>query len=291
MNKMHKSTVCLLLITLILLVVGGVAYFFQTAFVSPENVAMVIQQRNVDYSHAVSRCLLYPAFSKEAKELYKSLPPKRVVLDYSKRIKRDDYFYTAYGIRSVDATDGYFMDLMRKNIDDMSPLEMKQLLGWRQYSDTILKSEYPFYKEFCEKYNIEDMKQLSLFTNLWKDTPLAILSLESRLDIQTEALYDDYERGEMRLHGDDSVFIDELIELQIKDLPDYVESQNDILTKAETKKLLWWVRYTNSYVRSLLPVVRRNAARYNLMMPFDTPICRIQADYVEEKFIEKGLLK
>lgn len=62
------------------------------------------------------------------------------------------------------------------------------------------------------------------------------------------------------------------------------------LSRKETLNLLEEVKENDTLVRILLPQVRRNAERYGLALPLDSTEVRKLSYYVEQKFIERGLM-
>ncbi len=291
MKRIHISTLILLCLSITLIITGAIYYKVNTTIYMSSALSTILTQRKNDIASLNLQIKNWHILSDEAKALFKSYPPHAVEIDYSKRINNMDSFYLMYDIKAEEATDSYFNKIMKKDFDDITPKEMKQLLGWRYANETLRKDQLPFFQEFKTKYRFKSDIELNIFTKMWANPEPAIIASSTFAGLTTSRLYDMYERGRMTIYSDNYAPIELSVLQTMETIPQFAINQNAELTKKETKELLNWVYQSETLIRCLLPVVRNNAKKWGIIIPHDSLATRIQSQYVKDWMIEKGMYK
>lgn len=286
MRRMYRSTLIMVSITVLLVLLSVVSGLSLVANASTLEDIAGIRRFNVMKLEVLLNPWLLP---EEARQRYFESPPALVEVDYSKRITNDDYYWQNYGIRAEDATEEYFAFLMSKEYEELTTDEIRQLFGYLRWNETFRKMKTDFYRELA--YNMgypsvdEMLRKIDYFCHyvprLFYDELVEYYSVSE--------LYDMYEEG-LIYYKDYEVSLESVVLRSLQDLPEKYQDPDIILSRRETRKMLREALSSSTYVKVLLPQVRRNAERYGFSLPFDTIQNEIKASYIEDKFREMGLL-
>ena len=286
MRRLHKSTIIMISITLILSVL---ALFGSLFFRNVDDTTMMRLERergfgirNVEYRLNAWR------LPEKTRKILKEVPPRIADIDYSKRLTTADMLWMQFIIRADEATEEYFSGLMAKDYEELTPIEIKQLVGYLLMTDTIPKLETPFFKGLIEYMGFNNQEEaLDAFEYFIDYVPMEMIG-EVAEYYSIHELYDMYEEGKMYYRGTD-MLLETLVLNSMSGLPEKYRDPNVELTRKETKDLFEICRMEQE-PRMLLPQVRRNAEKYDMSIPNDTIQRKIMAYYIEDKFVELGLL-
>ena len=287
MKRLHRSTITMITITAALAILA----FFGSIFLGNVDDTTRIgleRERGFRISNLEYRLKAW-TLPEKTREILEEVPPGIADIDYSKRLTTSDMLWMQFSIRAEEATEEYFKGLMEKEYDNLSAIEIKQLIGYLLMTDTLQKMETPFYKGLIEYMGFDNTEDaLNAFNYFIDYVPMEVIS-ELVEYYSIHELYDMYEEGKMFYRGT-NMLLETLVLNSMAGLPEKYRDPNVELSRKETRELLEICRMEQE-PRMLLPQVRRNAEKYGFNLHNDTIHQKIRAFYIEDKFLESGLLK
>lgn len=287
MRKMHKSTRAAILITLILLILwfaSSILMVFQPTLLSTAGPSW--------YEFRMHKLIqAYRLFlPHKAQQLLDSLPPKILEIDWLRLYSPDDFFWLSYGLTSEQAASSYFDDLLSRDLDELTSEEIRHLMGYLNKENTAAKLENRIYKEIEAEY-FSSASQMVSFASNWRDYSQydSFLAVDG---LYLEAVYEQLESGSL-VNETNGVSLELEALRVIEDLPSWAQDPGCSLSKDQTVRLIRLANESGTYVKVLLPQLRRNAQAHGLLLRDDltTPLMNIKAAYIEEKFRQMGLME
>ena len=287
MRKMHKSTRAAILITLILLILwfaSSILMVFQPTLLSTAGPSW--------YEFRMHKLIqAYRLFlPHRAQQLLDSLPPEILEIDWLRLYSPDDFFWLSYGLTSEQAASSYFDDLLSRDLDELTSEEIRHLMGYLNKENTAAKLENRIYKEIEAEY-FSSASQMVSFASNWRDYSQydSFLAVDG---LYLEAVYEQLESGSL-VNGATGVPLELEALRVIEDLPSWAQDPGCSLSKDQTVRLIRLANESGTYVKMLLPQLRRNAQAHGLLLRDDltTPLMNIKAAYIEEKFRQMGLME
>ena len=284
---MHKSTRSAILITLILLILwfaSSILMVFQPTLLSTAGPSW--------YEFRMHKLIqAYRLFlPHKAQQLLDSLPPKILEIDWLRLYSPDDFFWLSYGLTSEQAASSYFDDLLSRDLDELTSEEIRHLMGYLNKENTAAKLENRIYKEIEAEY-FSSAAQMVSFASNWRDCSQydSFLAVDG---LYLEAVYEQLESGSL-VNGATGVPLELEALRVIEDLPSWAQDPGCSLSKDQTVRLIRLANESGTYVKVLLPQLRRNAQAHGLLLRDDltTPLMNIKAAYIEEKFRQMGLME
>lgn len=284
---MHKSTRAAILITLILLILwfaSSILMVFQPTLLSTAGPSWyefrmhkLIQAYRLSLPH-------------KAQQLLDSLPPKILEIDWLRLYSPDDFFWLSYGLTSEQTASSYFDDLLSRDLDELTSEEIRHLMGCLNKENTAAKLENRIYKEIEAEY-FSSASQMVSFASNWRDYSQydSFLAVDG---LYLEAVYEQLESGSL-VNETNGVPLELEALRVIEDLPSWAQDPGCSLSKDQTVRLIRLANESGTYVKVLLPQLRRNAQAHGLLLRDDltTPLMNIKAAYIEEKFRQMGLME
>lgn len=287
MRKMHKNTRAAILITLILLILwfaSSILMVFQPTLLSTAGPSW--------YEFRMHKLIqAYRLFlPHKAQQLLDSLPPKILEIDWLRLYSPDDFFWLSYGLTSEQAASSYFDDLLSRDLDELTSEEIRHLMGYLNKENTAAKLENRIYKEIEAEY-FSSASQMVSFASNWRDYSQydSFLAVDG---LYLEAVYEQLESGSLVNEASGVPLELEALRV-IEDLPSWAQDPGCSLSKDQTVRLIRLANESGTYVKVLLPQLRRNAQAHGLLLRDDltTPLMNIKAAYIEEKFRQMGLME
>ena len=284
---MHKSTRAAILITLILLILWFASsrlMVFQPTLLSTAGPSW--------YEFRMHKLIqAYRLFlPHKAQQLLDSLPPKILEIDWLRLYSPDDFFWLSYGLTSEQAASSYFDDLLSRDLDELTSEEIRHLMGYLNKENTAAKLENRIYKEIEAEY-FSSASQMVSFASNWRDYSQydSFLAVDG---LYLEAVYEQLESGSLVNEASGVPLELEALRV-IEDLPSWAQDPGCSLSKDQTVRLIRLANESGTYVKVLLPQLRRNAQAHGLLLRDDltTPLMNIKAAYIEEKFRQMGLME
>ena len=284
---MHKSTRAAILITLILLILwfaSSILMVFQPTLLSTAGPSW--------YEFRMHKLIqAYRLFlPHKAQQLLDSLPPKILEIDWLRLYSPDDFFWLSYGLTSEQAASSYFDDLLSRDLDELTSEEIRHLMGYLNKENTAAKLENRIYKEIEAEY-FSSASQMVSFASNWRDYSQydSFLVVDG---LYLEAVYEQLESGSL-VNGATGVPLELEALRVIEDLPSWAQDPGCSLSKDQTVRLIRLANESGTYVKVLLPQLRRNAQAHGLLLRDDltTPLMNIKAAYIEENFRQMGLME
>lgn len=284
---MHKSTRAAILITLILLILwfaSSILMVFQPTLLSTAGPSW--------YEFRMHKLIqAYRLFlPHRAQQLFDSLPPKILEIDWLRLYSPDDFFWLSYGLASEQAASSYFDDLLSRDLDELTSEEIRHLMGYLNKENTAAKLENRIYKEIEAEY-FSSAAQMVSFASNWRDYSQydSFLAVDG---LYLEAVYEQLESGSLVNEANGVPLELEALRV-IEDLPSWAQDPGCSLSKDQTVRLIRLANESGTYVKVLLPQLRRNAQAHGLLLRDDltTPLMNIKAAYIEEKFRQMGLME
>lgn len=218
-------------------------------------------------------------------QLLDSLPPKILEIDWLRLYSPDDFFWLSYGLTSEQAASSYFDDLLSRDLDELTSEEIRHLMGYLNKENTAANLENRIYKE------IGSASQMVSFASNWRDYSQydSFLAVDG---LYLEAVYEQLESGSLVNEANGVPLELEALRV-IEDLPSWAQDPGCSLSKDQTDRLIRLANESGTYVKVLLPQLRRNAQAHGLLLRDDltTPLMNIKAAYIEEKFKQMGLME
>ena len=286
MRKMHKSTRAAILITLILLILwfaSSILMVFQPVLLSTTGPSW--------YEFRIHKLFLaYRLFLPSgARQLFDSLPPEILEADWLRPYTPDDFFWITYGLPADQATPSYFAGLLSRDLDELSSQEIRHLMGYLIKENTAARLENRIYEEIQAQY-FSSTSQMVSFSSNWRDYSQydQFLAVD---DLYLEKMYEQLDSGSL-CNAATGVPLELYALRAIEDLPSWAQDPGCSLTRKQTLRLIRLANESGTYIKTLLPQLRRNARAHGLMLREDltTPVMNIKAAYIEEKFRQMGLL-
>lgn len=225
-----------------------------------------------------------------AQQLLDSLPPKILEIDWLRLYSPDDFFWLSYGLTSEQAASSYFDDLLSRDLDELTSEEIRHLMGYLNKENTAAKLENRIYKEIEAEY-FSSAAQMVSFASNWRDYSQydSFLAVDG---LYLEAVYEQLESGSL-VNGATGVLLELEALRVIEDLPSWAQDPGCSLSKDQTVRLIRLANESGTYVKVLLPQLRRNAQAHGLLLRDDltTSLMNIKAAYIEEKFRQMGLME
>ena len=225
-----------------------------------------------------------------AQQLLDSLPPKILEIDWLRLYSPDDFFWFSYGLTSEQAASSYFDDLLSRDLDELTSEEIRHLMGYLNKENTAAKLENRIYKEIEAEY-FSSAAQMVSFASNWRDYSQydSFLAVDG---LYLEAVYEQLESGSL-VNGATGVPLELEALRVIEDLPSWAQDPGCSLSKDQTVRLIRLANESGTYVKMLLPQLRRNAQAHGLLLRDDltTPLMNIKAAYIEEKLRQIGLME
>lgn len=284
---MHKSTRAAILITLILLILwfaSSILMVFQPTLLSKTGPSW--------YEFRMHKLIqAYRLFlPHRAQQLLDSLPPKILEIDWLRLYSPDDFFWLSYGLTSEQAASSHFDDLLSRDLDELTSEEIRHLMGYLNKENTAAKLENRIYKEIEAEY-FSSAAQMVSFASNWRDYSQydSFLAVDG---LYLEAVYEQLESGNLVNEANGVPLELEALRV-IEDLPSWAQDPGCSLSKDQTVRLIRLANESGTYVKVLLPQLRRNAQAHGLLLRDDltTPLMNIKAAYIEEKFRQMGLME
>lgn len=162
--------------------------------------------------------------------------------------------------------------------------------GKENKENTAAKLENRIYKEIEAEY-FSSASQMVSFASNWRDYSQydSFLAVDG---LYLEAVYEQLESGSL-VNEATGVPLELEALRAIEDLPSWAQDPGCSLSKDQTVRLIRLANESGTYVKVLLPQLRRSAQAHGLLLRDDltTPLMNIKAAYIEEKFRQMGLME
>ena len=181
------------------------------------------------------------SFSARARALYDSLSPSLAEIDYSKPMDCNDVYLACFGLDKESMTDEYFALLYEKDVEDLTPQEVREVTLYVRYSNTKVRIKDPFFTELSLHYGFDSPEDFYRFGEYLASYVPYSDEKSERIEFSLEELHDMYRNGTMVFPSSDCP-VEDMVRKEMKDMPKILKSKSSGFTFKEAVEIQNWMR-------------------------------------------------